>query len=93
MFTDSANQMLYFFDSIAANKTGSLVPNTSQSRIELTPVNMTQVGFTYALDVIWYGAVVTFDGTTPIYRQQGGNTYGLWIIVESPPTVAVITET
>jgi hypothetical protein len=93
MFTDSANQMLYFFDSIAAGKTGALKPDTSQGRIELLPVTLTQVGFTYALDVIWYGAVVTFDGTTPIYKQQGGNTSGLWIIVESPPTVAVITET
>jgi hypothetical protein len=93
MFTDAGNQMLYFFDSIAANKTGALKPDTSQSRIELLPVTMTQVGFTYALDVIWYGAVVTFDGTTPIYKQQGGNKTGLWIIVESPPTIAVITET
>jgi uncharacterized protein (UPF0333 family) len=93
MFNDAGNQMLYFFDSIAANKTGALKPDTSQGRIELLPITITQVGFTYALDVMWYGAVVTFDGTTPIYKQQGGNTYGLWIIVESPPTVAVITET
>jgi hypothetical protein len=93
MFTDTGNQMLYFFDSMATNKTGALKPDTSQSRIELLPVTMTQVGFTYALDVMWFGAVVTFDGTAPVYNQQGGNTYGLWIIVESPPTIAVITET
>jgi len=93
MFTDASNQMLYFFDSIAASKTGALKPDATQGRIELLPVTMTQVGFTYALDVIWHGAVVTFDGTTPIYKQQGGNKTGLWIIVESPPTVAVITET
>jgi hypothetical protein len=93
MFTDTGNQMLYFFDSIAANKTGALKPDTSQGRIEMLPVTMTQVGFTYALDVIWYGAVATFDGTAPIYRQQGSNISGLWIIVESPPTIAVSTAT
>jgi hypothetical protein len=44
--------------------------------------------FTDALDICWYGAVVTFDGTTPIYKD--GN--GLWIIVEYPPTITVTTE-
>lgn len=92
MFTDSANQMLYFFDSIAGNKTGALRADYASRAIELLPVAMTPANFTYALDVTWHGAVVTFDGTTPIYKEEGGVKTGLWIIVEYPPTVTVTTE-
>jgi uncharacterized protein (UPF0333 family) len=92
MFTDAGNQMLYFFDSIAGNKTGAVKPDSSQGRIELLPITIAQVKFTYALDVIWNGAVVTFDGTTPIYKEQSGTKTGLWITVEYPPTVAVNTQ-
>jgi len=92
IFTDAGNQMLYFFDSIAGNKTGAVKPDSSQGRIELFPITIAQVQFTYALDVIWYGAVVTFDGTTPIYKEQSGTKTGLWITVEYPPTVAVNTQ-
>ncbi|MBX5328383.1 MAG: hypothetical protein QHH18_03755 [Candidatus Bathyarchaeota archaeon] len=90
MFTDTANEMLYVFDAIAGDKTGALrVSNATERAIELAPVtSMAQVAFTYALDVTWHGAVVTFDGTTPIYSGENG----LWIIVEYPPTVTVTTE-
>jgi len=88
MFTDATNQMLYFFDSISGNKTGALKVSNS---IELLPVSeLASVNFTYALDVTWHGAVVTFDGTTPIYEND--NKTGLWIIVEYPPTITVTTE-
>jgi len=91
MFTDSANQMLLFFD-IMENKTGALrVLDSTEKTIELLPVSeLASVNFTYALDVTWHGAVVTFDGTTPIYKDNG--TTGLWITVEYPPTVMVTTE-
>ena len=90
MFTDMANEMLYVFDAIAGDKTGALrVSNAIERAIELAPAtSMAQVQFTYALDVTWYGAVVTFDGTTPIYSGENG----LWIIVEYPPTVTITTE-
>jgi len=92
MFTDSANQMLYVFDSIAGNKTGALkVSNSTERIIELLPVSeLASVNFTYALDVTWHGAVVTFDGTTPIYKEEDGT--GLWLIVEYPPIITVTTE-
>lgn len=90
MFTGSANQMLYIFDT-TENKTGALkVSNSTDKTIELLPVAMSQVNFISALDVIWHGAVVTFDGTTPIYKEENGT--GLWIIVEYPPTITVTTE-
>jgi len=92
LFTDSANQMLYVFDSISGNKTGALkVSNSIERTIELLPVSeIASVNFTYTLDVTWHGAVVTFDGTTPIYEND--NKTGLWIIVEYPPTITVTTE-
>lgn len=89
MFTDNANQMLYVFDPIAGNKTGALKVSNS---IELLPVSeIASVNFTYASDVTWHGAVVTFDETTPIY-EEGGDKTGLWITVEYPPTITVTTE-
>ncbi|MEM3596854.1 MAG: hypothetical protein QXJ53_01805 [Candidatus Bathyarchaeia archaeon] len=94
MFTDSANMMLYRFDSIAGNNTGALYANSTSRLIELLPVAQTlnaPANFTYALDVTWYGAVVTFDGAsyTPIYKNNGS---GLWVLVEYPPTITVTTE-
>lgn len=88
MFTDTTNQMLYFFDAIAGSKTGAI--KVSNSAIELLPVTMASVEFKYALDVIWHGAVVTFDGTTPIYEDSDQT--GLWITVEYPPIITVTTE-
>jgi uncharacterized protein (UPF0333 family) len=90
MFTDAANEMLYFFDKIAVNNTGALRASSAERAIELLPVNITRVtNFTDVLDICWYGAVVTFDGTTPIYKEDSS---GLWIIVEYPPTITVTTE-
>ena len=92
MFTDSANQELYIFDSIAGNSTGAIsVSNSVGNTIELRPVTIKPVSFQYALDATWYGAVATFDGRTPIYQDQGGVATGLWTLVEYPPTITVIT--
>jgi hypothetical protein len=96
MFTDDANKMLYFFDKIAGNTTGSLrvANSTTEKAIEFLPVALALnalVSFQYPLDMCWYGAVVTFDGggTTPIYKSDGS---GLWILVEYPPIITVTTE-
>jgi hypothetical protein len=89
MFTDEANKMLYTFDS-GATKTGAVKVGTQT--IELLPVTRSSVSFTSAKDVTWYGAVVTFDGTRPIYQEQGGDKTGLWITVEYPPTITVTTQ-
>jgi uncharacterized protein (UPF0333 family) len=92
MFTDSSNQKLYGFDTLTL-KTGALKVSNSTKDIGFNPVTLaTLYNFTSALNIMWYGAVVTFDGTTPIYKLDGGYGTGLWIIVEYPPTVAVITE-
>jgi hypothetical protein len=89
MFTDTANQMLYIFDT-PVGKTGAIKAD-SANKIELLPVtNSTQLT-TSALDVTWHGAVVTFDNTTPIYQNSTNS--GLWITVEYPPTITVTAET
>jgi hypothetical protein len=91
MFPDEANKMLYYFD----NKTETGIPtgalSVSSSAIELLPVSSQArvTNFVDALDICWYGAVVTFDGTTPIYGSDGR---GLWVLVECPPTIMVSTE-
>ncbi len=90
MFTDTANQQLYAFDSIAETTTGALRADSNNKRIELRPVT-SSTSFTYALDVVWHGAVVTFDNTTPIYTTAETPT-GLWITVEYPPTITVTAE-
>jgi hypothetical protein len=89
MFTDEANKMLYAFDS-SATKTGAVKVGTQT--IELLPVTRSSVSFTSAKDVTWYGAVATFDGTKPIYQEQGGDKTGLWITVEYPPTITITTQ-
>jgi hypothetical protein len=92
MFTDSANQYLYIFDSIGGVKTGALNTNSSGT-IQLQPVSMAQLNFNTTLDprmqdMIWYGAIDTFNtAATSIYNNA--NQTGLWILVEYPPTVAV----
>jgi hypothetical protein len=94
MFTDAANKMLYCFDAIAGKTTGALNVTTTLGTVELLPVakNLNaSVSFTYPLDVIWYGAVATFDGTTPVYNSS--NQSGLWVLVEYPPVITVTTET
>ena len=82
MFTDSDTQRLYVFDTQTV-KTGAINTDPIAKKIELLPVNMPQVSLPNAFDVTWHGAVVTFDGTTPIYDQTTRS--GLWILVEYPP--------
>jgi hypothetical protein len=91
MFTDNFNQKLYAFDSIAGVSTGALSA-TSTSLIELLPVKLSQVQFTYAMDITWQGAVATFDNTMPICSMQGSIPTGLWILVEYLPVVTVTAE-
>jgi hypothetical protein len=86
MFTDEANKMLYAFDT-STTKTGALKVGTQT--VELCPIT-SSVSFTSAKDITWYGAVLTFDGTTPIYNSS--NKPGLWVTVEYPPTITVTTE-
>jgi hypothetical protein len=83
MFADVENQRLYVFDS-PSTKTGALMTNSSANKIELLPVTMSQISLPNAFDVTWHGAIVTFDGTTPIYKEDKT---GLWIIVEYPPSL------
>jgi hypothetical protein len=90
MFTDAFNLKLYAFDSMAGTSTGALSA-TSTSLIELLPVKLHQIQFASALDVMWRGAVVTFDNTAPIYKSSDGS--GLWMLVEYPPTITVTAET
>ena len=57
--------------------------------IEFNPVESQlahPASFTTPLDVTWHGAVVTFEDE-PIY--QSSDETGLWVTVESPPTIAV----
>jgi hypothetical protein len=90
MFTDAFNLRLYAFDSMAGTSAGALSA-TSTSLIELLPVKLHQVQFTSALDIMWRGAVVTFDNTAPVY--QASDQSGLWMLVEYPPTITVAAET
>lgn len=91
MFTNTANIELYTFDTAAGRATGCLKTDLSAGQVELLPVNLAAVQFTYALDKTWEGAVVTFNSsTTPIYRS--GTQTGLWITVEGPPMVEMKTE-
>jgi uncharacterized protein (UPF0333 family) len=90
MFTDSANQKLYAFDSIAGSAVGALKVDTATKTIGLLPVARNSASFTNAWDITWHGAVVTFDGTAPVYQTSDGS--GLWILVEYPPTITVTAE-
>jgi len=92
MFTNTTNQRLYTFDSTPpGTATGALKASTaSNGLIQFVPVTLRQVQFTYAMDITWHGAVVTFYGTTPIYRSNDQS--GLWMLVEYPPTVTVTAE-
>jgi hypothetical protein len=93
MFTDKANEQLYAFDSIAAGKTGAIsVSNSTGNLIELRPITMQPVSFTYALDIVWHGAIATFDATMPIYRDSAGVVTGLWTTVELLPIITVTTS-
>jgi len=91
MFTDTANLNLYFFDN-DTTKTGGLRTNSTAGTIELLPVSKTPVSFADYKDITWNGAVVTFNQTTPIYKEESGTITGLWILVEYPPALTVIVE-
>jgi hypothetical protein len=94
MFTDTANQRLYAFDSTSPKTaTGALnVTNNSGGTIEFSPVTLRPVQFNNAFDITWNGAVVTFSNTTPIYKLEGSTPTGLWILSEYPPTATVTAE-
>jgi hypothetical protein len=88
MFTDKDNQGLYAFDSIAGSAKGAI--NASSGLLQLLPVSSPQVQFTYAYDITWQGAIITFDNTTPVCRLNAGTTpMGLWILAEYPPTITI----
>ena len=94
MYTDTANQKLYSFDSSATALTGSINVNPATSTIELSPVTNGQgkvnsFATPNSYSVAWCGAVVTFDGTTPIF--VGSGQAGLWVLAELPPSIAVKT--
>jgi hypothetical protein len=88
MYTDAFNHGLYVFDSMSpATPRGALSANAGTGTISLLPVTVNPVTFQNALDVTWYGAVVTFDSSTlPIYN---GPQPGLWVLAELPPTIAI----
>jgi hypothetical protein len=90
MFMDDSNQQLYAFDN-ATTRTGGIKTDATARTIELLPVTRSSVQFASARDVAWFGAVVVFDGGTPIYTQSGSKS-GLWVTVEYPPTMTVTTE-
>ena len=93
MFPDASNKKLYYFDSIVNSQTGALNISSTGRTIEFLPVKLVEVSnFVSPLDICWYGAVVTFDGTTPIYKKEGSNITGLWILAEYPPSITVTTE-
>ena len=91
MFTDTANQRLYAFDSTSPQTaTGALnLTTNSGGLIQFSPVSLRQVQFNSAFDITWNGAVATFSNTTPIYKLDGSTPTGLWIISEYPPTATV----
>lgn len=101
MFPDDSNKMLYYFDdkTTSGNSTGAIrtVSSSYERAIELLPVSSfaSVFPFTSATDICWYGAVVTFGGTsyTPVYKGDGSNATGLWVLVEYPPVITVTTET
>jgi hypothetical protein len=93
MFTDNANKLLYYFDSVANNQTGALRINAISKTIELQPVALVPANFTTSLDITWNGAITTSAGSmTPIYTDSSGTKTGLWILVEHPPTINVSVE-
>ncbi len=89
MFTDQANQMLYTFDTMSpVNLRGAVKTDSVAQTTSLLPVTLNSVSFQTPLDVTWYGAVVTFDGSVPpIY--VGNGLPGLWILAELPPTIII----
>jgi len=80
--TNSANRRLYEVQ---------VEVQEGRETIEFNPVESQlahPASFTTPLDVTWHGAIVTFEDE-PIY--QSSDETGLWVMVESPPIVAVST--
>jgi hypothetical protein len=91
-FTDAANQRLYAFDSFAGSTSRGAL-KTGSAALELLPVSSPQVQFQTAYDITWYGAVATFDGSTPVCRLYDDTTpTGLWILAEYPPTLTLTAK-
>lgn len=86
MFTENANEQLYAFDNLIGNPTGAIYVNNFPNFIEVNPVEVNPVTFQSPNDLVWHGAVVTFD-SEPIYNSDTDT--GLWVMVEHPPTVTV----
>ena len=88
MYTDAFNHGLYVFDSMSpAAPRGALSADSASQTISLLPVTLNPVTFQNALDVSWYGAVVTFDSSSiPIYNWPQP---GLWVLAEMPPTIDI----
>ena len=92
MFSDTANQRLYGFDSFPSSSSKGAL-KTSSGLIELLPVASGQVQFLNAYDITWQGAIVTFDGTTPVCSLYDGTTpMGLWILAEYPPIITITAK-
>ncbi|MEM2338080.1 MAG: hypothetical protein QXT44_00635 [Candidatus Bathyarchaeia archaeon] len=92
MFTDEANKMLYSFDNETLRGALKVINSTTERTIELLPVSHERppvINHVHPLDICWYGAVVTFDRTLPIYTTLNGVPKGLWVLVEYPPVVSV----
>jgi hypothetical protein len=90
LFTDTQNQNLYLFDSMAGQSTGALKASPVSYQLEILPVTLESVSFNYAYDVTWQGTVATIDGNTPVCSLWDATTpWGLWILVEYPPTLTV----
>ena len=98
MFRNMTNTRLYAFDEFAGIETGALETFDSLLKIEMNPVTRYSVDdFQDAYDISWSGAVVTFGSgisEDTIFPYEDGYVYeedviyyGLWIIVEHPPTV------
>ena len=94
MFTDATNWNLYFFDgsNFANTTTGGVMANSTAGTMQLLPVYKASAGFNVTTEISWYGAIVTYDGTAPIYTIQNGRATGMWLMVESPPSVTVTAQ-
>jgi hypothetical protein len=94
MFTDAANWNLYYFDSssFANTTTGGLMTNPAGGTMQLLPVSKASTSVTPVTEITWFGAIVTYDGTAPIYTIQNGRATGMWLLVESPPSVTVTAQ-
>ena len=97
MFANSSNRELYVFDNkTSGEKRGALKVTDDKSggtqyiTIEFSPVVISSVSFQTAKEIVWYGAVVLFNNSDPIYDYT--NQEGLWVIVEHPPTITVSYE-